>query len=115
MVMPLSDDALLGRDEERTGPTTYSLDESFLAKPPRIQMKLGDSAYDKLVRKHMHKLTVLTEKECAEEIAAISGGIFDGRYIPPASEPSQNHGPILAEPPLKKRRGRPPGSKNRPK
>lgn len=76
------------------------------------KMRLGDADYDALVRKFMHKLTVLSVEECAKEIADITGGAVssfaDGRYIPPDPQPTQVTN-------IPKRRGRPPGSRNKPK
>lgn len=78
-------------------------------------MRIGDSDYIKLVEKHLHKLTVLTEKECAEEVKTIQDGAIS------SFEPHQNawkgQAPTgsmeLPSSQQPKRRGRPPGTKNK--
>lgn len=77
-------------------------------------MKPGDLEYQALVEKKRAEIRgnissiKMTESETQAEISQITGGVFDGRYIPPESEPTQQTN-------IPKRRGRPPGSKNRPK
>lgn len=96
-------------------------------------MKPGDREYDLYVQrllaereaKRMHKVTQLTEIKCAQEVKDIVGDAFDDmkpgqvyHYLPadsntgipipnPTGEPA-----VVSEP---KRRGRPKGSKNKPK
>lgn len=59
-----------------------------------------------------HTVTQLSVEGCAKEIADIQDGAVssfaDGRYIPPEPQPTQVTN-------IPKRRGRPPGSRNRPK
>lgn len=74
-------------------------------------MKAGDAEYLALVERkreeiRMHKVTQLTEQQVQDEIRAITEGSFDANGSP--VEPSAN----LIPP---KKRGRPKGSKNKPK
>ena len=66
-----------------------------------------------------HKLTVMTPQECQAEIAGIQDGAVSKFSIQQANHVGTSDGVWadypLAEPPLKKRRGRPLGSRNRPK
>lgn len=58
------------------------------------------------------KYILLTPEQCKAEVAEITEGAVssfaDERYVPPEPQPTQVTN-------IPKRRGRPPGSKNRPK
>lgn len=76
--------------------------------------------YDKLVEAKMHKVTQLSEAETAKEIADITEGVFSsttdtGPAIPNDSGTVAQEGTDHLNVVIKKKRGRPKGSKNRPK
>lgn len=75
-------------------------------------MKLGDREYTKLVESKLHKLTVMTESETAAEIANIQDGAVSSFANEVEERTVMEVQPI---PPKQKRRGRPPGVKNKPK
>lgn len=79
-------------------------------------VKLGDAEYTKLVDKLMHKRTLLTESECKSEVESIQGGAvssFEGEPI--GTYAVVPGGVQITLDPPKKKRGRPPGSRNRPR
>lgn len=85
-------------------------------------MKLGDIEYAALVEKRQREIrgnvssVKMTEQECAAEISNITGGAvssFEGETI--GSYAVVPGGVEITLDPPKKKRGRPVGSKNRPK
>lgn len=84
-------------------------------------MRIGDAEYTKLVEKHLHKLTVLSEKQCAAEIAAVEDGAISSfvtkeDLAASGGQAFEIPSVSLAQPsPVVRKRGRPVGSKNKPK
>lgn len=92
-------------------------------------MKIGDAEYDALVARLGHKHIQMTEKECADEIAKVTDGAvstFAREHVgvekvdreKTVTEIAKTLEPTIGqvlEHEVKKRRGRPPGSRNRPK
>lgn len=78
-------------------------------------MKYPSREYDELVRKNMHKVTHLSESECAKEIEAIIPN-YQAHEFGCACLECLTAAPQMQEMVApKKRRGRPPGVKNKPK
>lgn len=70
--------------------------------------------YDKLVEAKMHKVTQLSEAETAKEIAEVTEGVFIEQGFTDLTK-SEERKALIERAQPKKKRGRPLGSKNKPK
>lgn len=84
-------------------------------------MKPGDAEYDAAVQRNLDKLRgnvssdKLTEQQMAEEIKTVTEGAFEGEKSCPAIETEKLIAECRANGLLPRKRGRPKGSRNKPK